>query len=171
MMPPDIVDRVPLDDLFGRVTGLPAGTTRIPWDGPGVRIIEHRAHAPGHAALLVEERGVLVAGDILSDVLVPILNVAADDPIEDYLAALRLIEAVVGDVQVVVPGHGSVGDVDELRARIGRDRAYLESLRDGRAPDDPRVGPSAKDGWGWVAGLHERQVEHLARRSQGDGTR
>jgi glyoxylase-like metal-dependent hydrolase (beta-lactamase superfamily II) len=48
--------------------GLPAGTARIPWDGPQIRIIEHQAHAPGHAALLMEERGVLVAGDMLSDV-------------------------------------------------------------------------------------------------------
>jgi glyoxylase-like metal-dependent hydrolase (beta-lactamase superfamily II) len=42
--------------------------------GPQVRIIEHQAHAPGHAALLIEERGVLVAGDMLSDVLIPMLD-------------------------------------------------------------------------------------------------
>lgn len=40
MMPPGIVDQVPLD-LLGLVTGLPADTARIPWDGPGVR---HRAY-------------------------------------------------------------------------------------------------------------------------------
>jgi hypothetical protein len=34
------------------MTGLPAETARIPWDGPQVRIIEHQAHAPGHVALL-----------------------------------------------------------------------------------------------------------------------
>src|SRR5699024_7883661 len=33
MIPQDIVDEVPLDDLFGRITGLPAGTERLPWDG------------------------------------------------------------------------------------------------------------------------------------------
>jgi glyoxylase-like metal-dependent hydrolase (beta-lactamase superfamily II) len=49
-------------DLLGLITGLPAETARIPWDGPQVRIIEHQAHAPGHAALLIEERGVLVPG-------------------------------------------------------------------------------------------------------------
>ncbi len=59
-LPPEIAEETPLD-LFG-LTGLPAGTARIPWDGPHVRIIEHPAHAPGHAALLIEERGVLVAG-------------------------------------------------------------------------------------------------------------
>ena len=47
----------------------------------------------GHAALLIEERGVLVAGDMLSDVLIPLLDLNdTADPIEDYLAALRLLE-------------------------------------------------------------------------------
>jgi glyoxylase-like metal-dependent hydrolase (beta-lactamase superfamily II) len=73
LIPPDIVGQVPLD-LLGLITGLPAETAQIPWDGPQVRIIEHQAHAPGHAALLIEERGVLVAGDMLSDVLIPMLG-------------------------------------------------------------------------------------------------
>jgi glyoxylase-like metal-dependent hydrolase (beta-lactamase superfamily II) len=75
-IPPDIAGQVPLD-LLGLITGLPAETARIPWDGPQVRIIEHQAHAPGHAALLIEERGVLVAGDMLSDVLIPMLDLNA----------------------------------------------------------------------------------------------
>jgi len=45
LIPPDIVEQVPLD-LLGLITGLPAETEQIPWDGPQVRIIEHRAHAP-----------------------------------------------------------------------------------------------------------------------------
>ena len=54
-LPPEIAEEIPLD-LFGLITGLPAETAQIPWDGPQVRIIEHQAHAPGHAALLIEER-------------------------------------------------------------------------------------------------------------------
>ena len=122
---------VPLD-LLGLITGLPAGAAQIPWDGPEVRIIEHQAHAPGHAALLIEERGVLVAGDMLSDVLIPMLDLSAADPIEDYLAALRLLEGVAGDVDVVIPGHGSVGGADQVHARIDQDRAYVLALRDGQ---------------------------------------
>ena len=162
MLPEEIADEVPLDDLFGRITGLPAETTRIPWDGPEVRIIEHQAHAPGHAALLIRERGVLVAGDMLSDVLIPMLNFMAPDPIEDYLVALQLLEGAATDVEVVVPGHGSIGDADELRARIDQDRAYVRALRDGRDPDDSRIGSSAKPGWEWVADLHAGQAQHFA---------
>ncbi|GII67210.1 MBL fold metallo-hydrolase [Sphaerisporangium krabiense] len=166
----EIAGRVPLD-LLGLITGLPAETARVPWDGPGVRIIEHQAHAPGHAALLIEERGVLVAGDMLSDVLIPMLDLdGTADPIEDHLAALRLLEAVAGGVDVVVPGHGSVGGSDQVQARIEQDRAYVLALRNGRAPADARIGPSAKPGWEWVSDVHEGQLHRLARRSERDGT-
>ncbi len=161
---------VPLD-LLGLITGLPAEMARIPWDGPPVRIVEHQAHAPGHAALLIEERGVLVAGDMLSDVLIPMLDLnGTADPIEDYLAALRLLEGAAGDVDVVVPGHGSVGGADQVHARIGQDRAYVHALRNAAAPGDPRLGPSARPGWEWVRDVHERQLQGLARRSEHDGT-
>ncbi|HUN31113.1 MAG TPA: MBL fold metallo-hydrolase [Trebonia sp.] len=161
MIPPDILEQVPLDDLFGRITALPAGTAYIPWDGPRVRIVEHQAHAPGHAALLVEERGVLVAGDMLSDILIPMLNVLAPDPVEEYLAALRLIEGMASEVEVVIPGHGSVGGGDELRARIDRDRAYLDALRAGRTLSDARLGPAAAFGSA-MTGVHNRQLQYLA---------
>ena len=50
----------------------------------------------------------LVAGDMLSDILIPMLDLSGSaDPIEDYLAALQLLEGVAGDVDVVIPGHGS----------------------------------------------------------------
>jgi glyoxylase-like metal-dependent hydrolase (beta-lactamase superfamily II) len=170
LIPPDIAEQVPLD-LLGLITGLPAEMTQIPWDGPQVRIVEHQAHAPGHAALLIEDRGVLVAGDMLSDVLIPMLDLNdTADPIEDYLAALRLLEGVAGDVDVLVPGHGSIGGADQVHARIDQDRAYVHALRDAQVPSDPRVGPSATYGNDWLPGVHERQLQRLARRSERDRT-
>jgi glyoxylase-like metal-dependent hydrolase (beta-lactamase superfamily II) len=168
LIPPEIVEQVPLD-LLGLIAGLPAETDQIPWDGPRVRIIEHQAHAPGHAALLIEQRGVLLAGDLLSDVLIPLLDFNnTADPIEDYLAALRLLEGVAGDLDVVVPGHGSSGGADQIDARIEQDRAYLHALRDAQVLSDPRVGPSAT--YDWLPGVHERQLQNLARTRAGDGT-
>jgi glyoxylase-like metal-dependent hydrolase (beta-lactamase superfamily II) len=136
LLPPDIADQIPLD-LFGLITGLPAEATQIPWDGPQVRIIEHQAHAAGHAALVIEERGVLVAGDVLSD--------------------------------VVIPGHGSIGGADQVPARIEQDRAYLHALRDGDVLSDPRLGSSAY-GKDFLPGVHERQLQYLARTSERNGT-
>ena len=168
LIPPDIADQVPLD-LLGLITGLPAETEQIPWDGPQVRIFEHQAHAPGHAALLIEERGVLVAGDMLSDVLIPMLDLNdTADPIEDYLAGLRLLEGAAGDVDVLIPGHGSIGGADQVDVRIDQDRAYVHALRDAGVPSDPRLGPSAT--YDWVPGVHAWQLQRLARRSERDGT-
>jgi glyoxylase-like metal-dependent hydrolase (beta-lactamase superfamily II) len=159
-IPPDIVEQVPLD-LLGLITGLPAETAQLPWDGPQVRIVEHQAHAPGHAALLIEERGVLVAGDMLSDVLIPMLDLnGTADPIEDYLAALRLLEGAAGNVDVLVPGHGSTGGAAQVHARIDQDRAYVHALRDAHVSSDPRIGPLAT--YDWVAGVHAWQLQRLA---------
>jgi glyoxylase-like metal-dependent hydrolase (beta-lactamase superfamily II) len=170
-LPPEIAEETPLD-LFGLITGLPAETAQIPWDGPAVRIIEHPAHAPGHAALLIEEPGVLVAGDMLSDVLIPMLDDlnSTNDPIEEYLVGLRLLEDVADNVDVLIPGHGSVAEADQLQARFGQDRAYVYALRDGDAPNDPRIGPSAKPGWEWVSDVHAGQLQSLAERSEHDRT-
>ena len=164
-LPPEHADEIPME-LLGLVTGLPAGAAQIPWDGPTVRILEHQAHAPGHAALLIEERGVLVAGDMLSDILMPFLDLEAADPLDDYLAALELFESVADDVDAVIPGHGSVGGTEQLRARLAQDRAYVAALRDGGVPDDPRVGPSAP--LDWLPDVHRWQLQRLAQKAQNE---
>lgn len=161
-LPPEHAEDIPMD-LLGLTTALPAGAGRIPWDGPAVRVLEHRAHSSGHAALLVEQSGVLVAGDMLSDILMPFLDLEAEHPLDDYLAALDLFDSVADGVAVVVPGHGSVGRADELRARIAQDRAYVQALRGGRDPDDERVGPSAP--LYWLPEVHEWQAQRIAEKS------
>lgn len=158
MIPPDIAEEVSLD-LLGRVTGLDPYATSVPWGGPTVAIVDHLVHAPGHAGLLLEKSGVLIAGDMLSDVLIPLVDATARKPVEDYLGALALLEHQAAEVDLFVPGHGSVGDAAELRERIRRDRAYLEALRSGDTPDDPRLGPAAT--YPWVADVHERQRAQL----------
>jgi glyoxylase-like metal-dependent hydrolase (beta-lactamase superfamily II) len=161
MLPPDLADQIPLD-LLGAITGLPAEATEIPWDGPQIRIIEHGAHAPGHAALLIEERGVLVAGDMVSDVLIPMLNLrGTEDPIEDYLVALGLLEPAADIADVVIPGHGTIARGEEAAGRIAQDRAYLHALRDGGALSDPRLGPAAY-GKDFLPEVHQMHVHHVA---------
>jgi glyoxylase-like metal-dependent hydrolase (beta-lactamase superfamily II) len=156
MLPADIADQIPTDDLFGKIAGLPAGTAELPWDGPKVRIIEHQGHAAGSAALLVEEQGVLVAGDMLSDILIPFLELDADDPAADYLAALDLLEGLADDVKFFIPGHGSVGDAAEMRTRIKQDREYVQALRDGAVSDDPRLSTSPN------GDVHKWQTQQIA---------
>ena len=73
------------------------------------------------------------------------------------------------EIDVVIPGHGTVGGAKDVRARIDQDRAYLLALRDGGVQSDPRIGPSAKPGWEWVAGVHDRQLDQLTKRNASDG--
>lgn len=159
-LPPEIIDDVPLK-LFGQITGLPAGTDYLPWEGPKVRIIEHPAHAQGHAALLVEDRHVLVAGDMLSDIFFPFIDQSAANPVEEYRTGLLILKAASDDVTIVIPGHGSVGEGDQVQARIELDLAYVDTILDGRIPEDPRVGPSATFGTDWLPQMHQWQAKQL----------
>lgn len=158
MLPEDIANQIPMDDVFGKITGLVVGTTRLPWGGPAARVIEHDGHAAGSAALLIESSGVLIAGDMLSDILIPFLELDAEDPVADYLAALDMLEGLLDDVKVFVPGHGSVGDAAVMRARIEQDRAYVRALRDGDGSDDPRLTTwPSKD-------VHEWQAQQIGQK-------
>ncbi|WP_231635240.1 MBL fold metallo-hydrolase [Luteipulveratus halotolerans] len=148
-------------DLVGLLKPLPPHTIRLPWDGPDVRVLEHRAHAPSHAALLVEDAGVLIAGDMLSDVEIPLLDVDAEDPIHDYSASLALLRSVAAQVRVVVPGHGNPGR--DVAARLAADRAYLASLTREGPSDDPRLAPDAAYGTDWLPQAHLDHVRMAIR--------
>ena len=58
--------------LVGQLTALDAPV--IPWDGPEARLIVHDGHAPGHGAVFLPDSGVLVAGDMCSDLEIPLLD-------------------------------------------------------------------------------------------------
>jgi hypothetical protein len=57
-----------------------------------------------------------------------------------------------------------------VRVRIDQDRAYVQALRDGKNPSDPRIGPSAKPGWEWVSDVDAGQRQSFAQRSEPDAT-
>ena len=136
--------------LVAQLTPLPPGSTSIPWDGPRVEVIRHRAHAPGHAAAVIVDDGVLVAGDMCSDIEMPYLDLAAADPVGDYRAAVSIFATLA--VDHVVPGHGSVGDAHELSRRLDADRRYLDAIEAGDGDDDSRL---TED---WLRQQHAAQV-------------
>lgn len=143
---------VPLE-LVAQVTLLPADGGPLPGE-----LIEHRAHAVGHAAILLPDRRVLIAGDMLSDVLIPLFDPRQDDQVSAYEAALDRLGEAVAQVDVVVPGHGAVARGPEVAARLAADRAYVEALRRGEEPVDARL--EAAD---WLSGPHQGNLEHARR--------
>lgn len=100
-----------------------------------VELITHDAHAPGHVAVRLPARGVLLVGDMLSDVELP-LPFDPDD-LPAYLTGLDVLEPAVAGATVLVPGHGT--PTYEPLARLDADRRYLDAVLAGRTPDDPRL--------------------------------
>ena len=88
---------VPLE-LIALVTPLPADGGPVPGE-----IIEHQAHAVGHAAILLADRGVLLAGDMLSDVLIPLLDPRQSDQVGAYETALDRLGEAARHVDVAGP--------------------------------------------------------------------
>ncbi|MEU1972245.1 MBL fold metallo-hydrolase [Microbacterium sp. NPDC019599] len=125
-----------LAGLVGLVRGIEAV---IPEEsvpaGFEVELVIHDGHAPGHTALWLPRQGVLVAGDMLSDVEVP-LPFDPDD-LAAYLEALDRLAPYADAADVVVPGHGHVGP--DARARLDADRRYLDDMMRRGASDDPRA--------------------------------
>src|SRR6187549_3466592 len=145
---------IPLD-LIALVTPLPADGGPVPGE-----IIEHQAHAVGHAAVLLADRGALLAGDMLSDVLIPLLDARRPDQVGAYETALDRLGEAARDVAVGGPGHGAVAEGAEVAARLAADQAYIDALRRGAEPVDARLEQD------WLSGPHESNLEQ-ARRSDG----
>jgi glyoxylase-like metal-dependent hydrolase (beta-lactamase superfamily II) len=137
---------IPLE-LLGLVTPLPAGGGPVPGE-----VIEHEAHAAGHVAVLLADRGVLLAGDMLSDVLIPMLDPRRPGQLDVYEASLLLLGEAARRASVLVPGHGAVAGGPEIAARLAADRAYLDALRRGDEPADPRLDQE------WLAGPHQSNL-------------
>lgn len=124
--PPELAElvgrlQVAVDDL--------ADTTTEP-----VMLLEHDGHCPGHTALWLAERRVLIAGDLLSDVELPLPH--DPDDLAGYLTGLELLAPYVRQAEVLIPGHGS--PTDRPAQRLDADRRYLDALIAGIEPVDPR---------------------------------
>jgi glyoxylase-like metal-dependent hydrolase (beta-lactamase superfamily II) len=138
---------IPLD-LIALLTPLPPDGGPIPGE-----LIEHQAHAIGHAALLLADRGVLLAGDMLSDVLIPLLDPRRPGQLSAYETALDRLAEATQYVDVLIPGHGAVATGPEVAARIAADRTYIDALRRGEDTDDARL---AQD---WLSGPHQSNLK------------
>ena len=142
---------IPLE-LVALIDPLPADGGPVPGE-----IVEHEAHAIGHAAVLLADRGVLLAGDMLSDVLIPLLDPRQTGQLDAYDAALDLLGEAAERADIVVPGHGAIAEGPEVAARLAADRGYVDALRRGQDPVDARLDQE------WLSGPHRSNLEQARR--------
>jgi glyoxylase-like metal-dependent hydrolase (beta-lactamase superfamily II) len=89
-------------------------------------------HTADGMAVWVPWANVLVCGDYLSPVEIPMLSEGGSR--SAYLATLARLEPLVEQAAAVVPGHGEVLDGARAAAILREDSAYLESLPDAKLP-------------------------------------
>jgi glyoxylase-like metal-dependent hydrolase (beta-lactamase superfamily II) len=105
-------------------------------------------HTADGMAIWIPWAQVLVAGDYLSPVEIPMLSETGSR--DAYVATLRRLEPLVDQAAHVVPGHGAVMEGARAAAILREDVAYLEALPDATLPL-ARRGPAQQ-------GVHKQNV-------------
>src|SRR3954470_6914633 len=83
-------------------------------------------HTSDGTAFVVPFAGVLVCGDYLSGVEIPLI--AADGSADDYRATLARLAPLVERSATIVPGHGAPHDRDAALRILDEDVDYLDAL-------------------------------------------
>ena len=113
-------------------------------------------HTDDGMAVWIPWARVLVAGDYLSPVEIPMIEGSA----RAYLATLARLEPLVEQADYVVPGHGEPLDGVRAAAILREDRAYIEALLEqGEAAKLPLARRTAEQ-----RKIHARNVARVGRR-------
>jgi glyoxylase-like metal-dependent hydrolase (beta-lactamase superfamily II) len=86
-------------------------------------------HAPDGTAFVARFAGLLVCGDYLSDVEIPLIARAGS--LDDYRATLARLTPLVEAAETIVPGHGSPHDRETALRILDEDADYLDALAAG----------------------------------------
>jgi glyoxylase-like metal-dependent hydrolase (beta-lactamase superfamily II) len=83
-------------------------------------------HTSDGCAIFVPFARMLVCGDYLSDVEIPMIS--SGGSLDEYRATLTRLAPMVEAAVVVVPGHGAVHDRDAAKRVLEEDIAYVDAL-------------------------------------------
>jgi glyoxylase-like metal-dependent hydrolase (beta-lactamase superfamily II) len=143
---------------LGRLEALP-----VPgFCGVGERELELHAtegHTDDGMAVFAEWAGVLICGDYLSPVEIPIIRGSATA----YLATLGRLGQLVERAEWVIPGHGEPLDRTRAASIVADHRAYVEAM----IADPAAVKPAYARGRPEQRRLHAANIERLRRVSAG----
>jgi glyoxylase-like metal-dependent hydrolase (beta-lactamase superfamily II) len=116
---------------LGGVRSLPVpGKLELGSSGEELELHPAEGHAPDGTAVFLSSAAVLLCGDYLSDVEIPLIAGAGSLPA--YRSTLERLEPLVRRAQSVVPGHGSPQTREGALALLEADVQYLDALAAGR---------------------------------------
>lgn len=132
----------PLPLALGDVQALPV-PGHLELGGRELELHPTGGHTADGMAVWAPWAGVLVVGDHLSPVEIPMLSEGGSR--DQYLATLARLAPLVEQAETVVPGHGGPIPRDRALALLDEDVAYLEALaQDGEAAPLPPGRTSAE---------------------------
>ena len=107
-------------------------------DGGRLEVVPADGHAADGIALFDPAAKVLLPGDYLIEIEIPLVSEAGSP--EAYLATLDRLAPLVARADVVVPGHGPALARERAAELLDLDRRYVARLEDGplRGPRDHR---------------------------------
>ncbi len=114
---------------LGEARSLPVPGRLELGDAEELELHPAEGHTADGMAILAAAAGVLVCGDYLSDVEIPLI--AGAGSVEAYRATLARLAPLVEAAEAVVPGHGSPHDRDTALRILDEDAEYLEALAAG----------------------------------------
>ena len=116
---------------LGQVQALPV-PGKLDVGAQTIELHPTEGHVPDGMALWLEWAGVLVVGDFLSPVEIPMLSEGGSR--SAYLATLERLRPLVEQADHVVAGHGGAIDARRALSILAEDVAYLEGLPESKLP-------------------------------------
>jgi glyoxylase-like metal-dependent hydrolase (beta-lactamase superfamily II) len=113
---------------LGSVQALPL-PGRLELGGEEAELHPAEGHTGDGCAIFFRSLGLLVAGDYLSDVEIPVISGGGSPPA--YRATLARLAPLVEAAETVVPGHGSPHPRERALRLLGEDLDYLDALERG----------------------------------------
>ena len=113
---------------------------RLELGGEELELHATSGHTADGMAIVAAHAGLLLCGDYLSDVEIPVLSPGGS--IESYRATLARLAPLVEAVERVVPGHGSPLERERALRVLDEDVDYLDALEHGE--ERPRL-PAGRD--------------------------
>jgi glyoxylase-like metal-dependent hydrolase (beta-lactamase superfamily II) len=124
---------------LGQVQGLPV-PGRLELGDEELELHPAEGHTADGTAIFARSMGVLVVGDYLSDLEIPMIS--AGGSLREYRATLGRFAPLVEAADVVVPGHGAPHDRATSLRLIDEDADYLGALE--RGDERPKL-PAGRD--------------------------